>query len=219
VTLARKEKFFLLQPQAVSDRMNAYTYWNVGWNVGRDDVYFVQSVLDALIKQQDIDVDRIYVTGMSSGGHMALFTAQALQDRVAAAAPISGSIMTSRLPTYNFHKPMPLCNINGDGDHIVSILGGDWYASWNQILSLWINNNKVEPTPSVIRLPDTSKVDGSTVTKYEYRGLSLAGDIDDYRINGGGHSIPGIEPEANQDINAYDVIWTFFKKHKLSDPY
>ena len=219
VTLARKEKFFLLKPQAVSDSMNAYTYWNVGWNVGRDDAFFAQTLMDLIIKQQDIDIDRIYVTGMSSGGHMAFFTAQAMQDKIAAVAPISGSIMTSRLPNYTFHKPMPICNINGDADHIVNIMGGDWYLPWSNILSLWIKNNKVDPTPVITKLPDTSKVDGSTVTKYEYRGLTNASDIDDYRINGGNHSVPGIEPGANQDINAYEVIWAFFKKHKLSDPY
>lgn len=219
VALAKKEKFFLLKPQAVSDQMNSYTYWNVGWEVARDDVHFVETLLDLIVKQQDIDIDRIYVTGMSSGGHMALLTAQILQDRIAAVAPISGSTMTSRLPNFTFKKPMPISNINGNGDRIVNILGGDWYASWNEILSLWIKNNKVDSTPTITPLPNLSKVDGSTVTKYEYRGLTKASDIDDYRINGGGHSVPGIEPEANQDINAYEVIWAFFKNHKLSDPY
>jgi polyhydroxybutyrate depolymerase len=219
VTLAKQEKFFLLKPQAVSDQMNSYTYWNVGWDVGRNDVYFMQTLLDLIVKQQDIDIDRIYVTGMSSGGHMAFFTAQALQDRIAAVAPISGSIMTTRLPAYSFNRPMPICNINGDIDPIVKIIGGDWYASWDNILLLWIKNNKTDTNPIVTNLPNTSKLDNSTVTKYEYRGLTNASDIDYYRINGGKHSVPGIEPEANQDINAYEIIWAFFKKHKLSDPY
>jgi polyhydroxybutyrate depolymerase len=219
VALAKKENFLVLKPQAVSDKMNNYTYWNVGWDVGRNDVGFVQDVLDVVVKQQDVDIDRIYVTGMSSGGHMALFIAQALQDRIAAVAPISGSIMTTRLSNYSFNKPMPICNINGSADSVVNIEGGDWYASWKSILSLWIENNKVDSDPIITYLPDLNKSDGSIVTKYEYRGLTQASDIDDYRINGGNHSIPGIEPEANQDINAYEVIWAFFKEHTLNDPY
>lgn len=219
VSLARKENFFLLKPQAVSDSMNAYTYWNVGWNVGRDDAEFVKTLMDLIVKQQDVDLDRIYVTGMSSGGHMAFYTAQALQDRIAAVAPISGSIMTSRFSSYTFHKPMPICNINGDADRIVNIMGGDWYLAWSEILSQWITNNKVNPTPVITHLADTNKIDGSTVMKFEYRGLTNASDIDDYRVLGGGHSVPGIERVANQDFNAYETIWTFFKNHKLSDPY
>ncbi|GGY63601.1 hydrolase [Cellvibrio zantedeschiae] len=219
VSLARKEKFFLLKPQAVSDQMNSYTYWNVGWNVGRDDAYFVQAILDLIEKQQDIDIDRVYVTGMSSGGHMAFYTAQLLQDRIAAVAPISGSIMTSRLPKYTFNKPMPICNINGTADKIVNIMGGDWYSAWGDIREIFINNNKTAREPVITHLPDIGKYDGSSVTKYEYRGTSIAGDIDDYRIINGAHAVPGIESSANQDINAYEVIWAFFKKHKLSDPY
>lgn len=217
--IARREKFFLLKPQAVSDQMNSYTYWNVGWDVGRDDSAFVQTLMDLIIKQQDIDIDRIYVTGMSSGGHMALFTGQVLQDRIAAVAPISGSIITTRLPNYTFKKPMPLCNINGSSDTIVNINGGDWYAAWGDIRNAYVKNNKVASEPVMTYLPDINKNDGSSVIKYEYRGTSIASDIDDYRIINGGHSVPGIESVANQDINAYEVIWAFFKKHKLSDPY
>lgn len=219
IPFARKEKFFLLKPQAVKDIYQNYTYWNVGWEVGRDDLLFVQTVLDSIIKQQDIDIDRIYVTGMSSGGHMAFYTAQLMQDRIAAVAPISGSIITTRLPKYTFNKPMPICNINGNIDNIVNINGGDWYAAWGDIRALWVKNNKTALEPTITYLPDINKFDNSTVTLNQYRGTSIASDIDDYRINNGGHSIPGIEAVANQDINAYEVIWAFFKKHKLSDPY
>lgn len=200
VTLARKEKFFLLKPQAVSDHMNSYTYWNVGWEVGRNDAYFVQTVLDLILKQQDIDIDRIYLTGMSSGGHMAFYTAQVLQNRIAAVAPISGSIITTRLPNYTFNKPMPICNINGTADTIVNINGGDWYASWENIRTLWVKNNKVNSEPLITQLADINKRDNSTVTLYEYRGTTVASDINDYRIVNGGHSVPGIEAPANQDI-------------------
>lgn len=219
IPFARKEKFFLLKPQAVSDNYVNYTYWNVGWEVGRDDGYFVETLLNLIVKQQDIDIDRIYVTGMSSGGHMAFFTAQTLQDRIAAVAPISGSIITTRLPNYTFNKPMPICNINGTADTIVNIRGGDWYESWADIRELWVKNNKTASEPVTIYLPDIDKNDGTSVTKYEYRGTSIASDIDDYRIINGGHSVPGIQSVANQDINAYEVIWAFFKKHKLSDPH
>jgi polyhydroxybutyrate depolymerase len=169
----------------------------------------VQTLLDLVVKQQDIDLDRIYVTGMSSGGHMAFYTAQRLQDRIAAVSPISGSIITNYLPKYTFNKPMPICNINGTADNVVDINGGDWYAPWADIRTPWIKNNKVNNDPIITHLPDINKNDSSTVTKYEYRGTTVASDIDDYRIVAGGHSIPGIEADANQDINAYDVIWTF----------
>lgn len=219
ISIARREKFFLLKPQAVSDSYNLYTYWNVGWNVGRDDAAFVKTVLDSIVNQQDIDTDRIYVTGMSSGGHMAFHAAQVLQNQVAAVAPIAGSIITSRLGLYHFKKPMPLCKIHGDADTIVNLKGGDWYADWSSILGTWQGSNGISNPPLITQQHDSNKNDNSTVTKYEYRGATIASDIDSYIINNGNHSVPGIESVANQDINAYEVIWAFFKKHKLSDPY
>lgn len=219
VAIARREQFFLLKPQAVSDAYVSYTYWNVGWDVGRDDIFFVKTLLDSIVNQQDIDIDRIYVTGMSSGGHMAFYTAQALRDQIAAVASISGTILNSQLSKFNFNKAVPLCKIHGDADTIVSLNGDSSSAAWSSILPIWLNNNKISNPPVITQLPDINKNDNSTVTKYEYRGATIASDIDFYLINNGNHSIPGIESSANQDINAYEIIWAFFKKHKLSDPY
>jgi len=150
---------------------------------------------------------------------MAFYTALTLKDQIAAVASISGSIISSSLSKYDFKKPMPLCKIHGNADTIVNILGGDWYSSWPSILSVWLINNRISNPPVITQLPDTNKNDNSTVTKYEYRGATIASDIDSYLINNGYHSVPGIENSANQDINAYEVIWEFFKKHKLTDPY
>jgi polyhydroxybutyrate depolymerase len=217
VTRARSGKFYYLAPQALSDAYQNYTYWNVGYGLDRDDVNFVKTVLASLVAQQDIDLDRVYVTGMSSGGHMAFYAGQRMQDQIAAVAPISGSIYPGVLPSYYFSHPMPLLKIHGTADTIVKMAGDQDSVSWSAILSIWKKNNLITTGPVTIDLPNLVSSDNSTVTKDEYRGPTIASDIDDYRINGGGHSVPGIEPSANQDINAYDVIWTFFQKHKLSD--
>jgi len=65
-------------------------------------------------------------------------------------------------------------------------------------------------------MEDTYKWDYSTVTKLEYSAEGSA-DIVYYRVNGGNHSIPGVQPWSNKDISAYQVIWEFFKPRKLSD--
>ena len=150
---------------------------------------------------------------------MAFYAALGLKDQIAAVAPISGSILSSLLSNYDFKKPMPLCKIHGDADTIVSINGDNQLAAWSSILTKWLTNNRISNPPVITQLPDTNKNDNSTVTKYEYRGATIASDIDSYIINNGYHSVPGIQSSANQDINAYEVIWEFFKKHKLSDPY
>jgi poly(3-hydroxybutyrate) depolymerase len=51
------------------------------------------------------------------------------------------------------------------------------------------------------------------VTLYQYNGYTMDSEIQYYKIIGGGHSVPGVEPGANMDINAYEVIWSFFSRH------
>lgn len=227
--MAERDQFVLVAPLAISDMFESFTYWNAGLGTHKDDVLLTTRALDMLVGQGLVDEDRVYAAGMSSGGHMAFYTAYKLPDRIAAVAPIAGSITLYTLypavsspgvfDNYGFNKPMPICHIHGDADSIVNIRGGSWYASWADIRTKWIAANKVDPVPAVLNLPDLNENEGSTVIKYEYRGATPASDIDDYLIIGGGHSIPGIEGIANQDMNAFETIWQFFQRHTLSDPY
>lgn len=229
IGFAQRKQFILLAPVAINDNYESFTYWNAGLGTHKDDILLTKTAIDSLVAAGAVDSDRVYAAGMSSGGHMAFYTAFKLQDQIAAVAPIAGSITlytlypTAKSPgvfdNYVLNKPMPICHIQGDADTIVDINGGSWYASWASIRAKWIAANKVNPTPVTINLPDTNKTDGTTVVKYEYRGATPASDIDDYLIRWGGHSVPGIESVANQDMNAYDTIWEFFQQHKLSDPY
>jgi polyhydroxybutyrate depolymerase len=218
VKLAQREKFYLLQPQATVGPYTSYSYWNSGFIPnGKDDVLFTQTILDDLLQKEAIDTDRIYATGMSSGGHMAFYVAQHMPETLAAIAPISGLIRYDVLRKYQIKKPMPLCHIHGDADTIVPITGNGELASWQDIREFWLKHNAISMPPTVTKLPDTDQFDTSTVVQTEYRGASIASDIDDYLIVNGNHSIPGIEAPANHNINAYEVIWTFFNKHRLSD--
>ncbi len=229
ITMAERDQFILIEPVAISDVFESFTYWNAGLGTHKDDVLLTTRAIGMLVEQGLVDEDRIYASGMSSGGHMAFYAAYKLPDKIAAVAPIAGSITLYTLypsvsspgvyDNFGFNKPMPICHIHGDADTIVNIRGGSWYASWANIRTKWIAANKVNPVPVTSYLPDINKSDGTTVAKYEYRGATPASDIDDYLIRGGGHSVPGIEGVANQDMNAFETIWQFFQKHKLSDPY
>lgn len=215
--LAEREKFIFIQPQALynnnsSNRMTAWDAHNTQpWN----DLAFIGSIIDMLIKQRNIDTKRIYVSGMSNGGYMTYSVAEKLHDKIAAIAPIAGLMDKTVFSSYDMKKPMPLCYMHGTADKTVKIEGDTYSVSWNQILTYWIANNAVSDDPVVTELPDINKNDNSTVTKFEYSSYSGKGDILYYRINNGVHSIPGLEYPANRDINAFEEIWAFLKKHSL----
>jgi poly(3-hydroxybutyrate) depolymerase len=211
-TIADRENFILLMPQALLGTFLGQTYyqWNAHYIFPWDDVSLLNYLIDYLYTRYDVDLSKIYLTGMSNGGYMTFFTIRELQDRIAAIAPISGLMSANVYNGYTLKRRVPLCYMHGTSDNIVKI---DGYPSAEMILNLWIANNKCATIPEVTELPDIAGNDNSTVTLYEYSGDSPDSEIQYYKIVGGGHSIPGVEPGANQDINAYEVIWSFFKQH------
>src|SRR3984885_6697634 len=59
-----------------------------------DDVAFINALLDDLMGSYNVATRRIYATGISNGAVMAYRLASELSDRIAAIAPVSGSMGT-----------------------------------------------------------------------------------------------------------------------------
>lgn len=215
--LAQQEHFINLQPQALvsSAAGSSMTAWDAHNTLPWNDVSFINCIIDSLDKKGLIDLNRIYVSGMSNGGFMTYTVAEELQDRIAAIAPIAGLMDNTVYAGYDMRKQMPLCHMHGTADQTVPIEGDEYSVGWSTILSLWMDNNIVSHDPSVTQLPDINTTDNSTVTKFEYNSYSGKGDIVFYQINNGVHSIPGNEYPSNRDINAFDEIWKFFKEQTL----
>lgn len=211
-SVAERENFILLQPQALLGTFNGETIfqWNAHYIFPWDDVAYLNYLIDVFDTEYNVDLSRVYISGMSNGGFMTFFAIRPLQNRIAAIAPMAG-IMSSNIYTgYTLNRPIPLCYIHGTADSIVRMNGN---PSLEMILGLWIANNKCNAQATVTQLPDLVTTDNSTVTLYEYKGYGPDSEIQFYQINGGGHSVPGTETGANMDINACEVIWSFFSRH------
>jgi polyhydroxybutyrate depolymerase len=215
-TIADRESFILLMPQALIGTVFGETFyqWNAHYLFPWDDVSLLDYLIDFMYTKYNIDLSKVYISGMSNGGYMTFFAARGLQDRIAAIAPISGLISLNVFSGYSLNRPIPLCYMHGTADNIVKI---DGYPSADSVIGFWITNNKCNRTPQVTQLPDISNSDNSTVTLYQYTGPTADSEIEFYKIVGGGHSIPGVETGANMDINACEVIWSFFSRHSYPD--
>lgn len=209
VKLAQKEKFIHIQPQGTINDVG-----DPRWNFyeSDDDLNFMNELIDTMIINYNADPERIYLVGFSNGGGFTIYLAKKLEDRLAAIAPIAASTYT----TYTLKKPMPLCYVHGTTDDDEYRENGT-PIDYDERLKFWIENNEVNPEPIITELEDIDKTDNSTVTKFEYINPNSSGDIVFYRINNGGHTIPGVYWPANQDINAYDEIWRFFRTRRLGD--
>ncbi len=80
----------------------------------------VNQVLDELLERLPVDVDRVYLTGLSLGGHGTWATAADRPDRFAAIAPVCGA---GDVKTACQLKHTPIWAFHGEKDSVVSIQG------------------------------------------------------------------------------------------------
>ena len=99
---ADKEGFIAVYPNGTG-RLEQMLTWNGGnccgyamWN-NVDDVGFTRALLDDLAKVANVDAKRVFATGISNGGIMCYRLASELSDRIAAIAPVSGTMGTADL--------------------------------------------------------------------------------------------------------------------------
>lgn len=215
--LADRENFIFLMPQALLGSYNGETIyqWNAHYIFPWDDVSFLGYLIDFFYTKYNIDLSRVYISGMSNGGFMTYFAGCKLQNRVAAIAPMAGLISNNVWSGYTLNRPIPLCYIHGTADNTVNINGNSGSLSAAAIIKFWINNNGCDSVPFITQIPNINTSDNSTVTLYQYHGYTTDSEIQYYMINGGGHSVPGVEFGANMDINAFEVTWQFFKRHNF----
>lgn len=226
--IAARERLIIVYPQGVSG----------SWNDGRptdgrrfnpvsrvDDVAFIRRIVSELDTQARIDRRRVYVVGVSTGGHMAYRLVCEASDVFAAAAPMLAtlSVVWSRSCP---GKPLPVVMINGMQDRI-SPWGGQPAG--------------VDPDGALLSAPDTfaffrarngcssygeralpeqSTSGGSRVFIMDGTICRLAVRL--YRVAGGGHHTPtrydrrmrpvigAMLGQQNHDIEADEEVWVFF---------
>jgi polyhydroxybutyrate depolymerase len=183
--------------------------WNISSTTGTDDVGFISALIDTLDSQYSIDLNCVYVTGMSMGGFMSYRLACELSDRIAAIASVAG--LQVFYPC-NPGRPVPVLQFHGTADPVVP------YTGVPATISHWVNHNLCPATPVTTDLPDIDTSDNSTVTVSYYGLCEESTEVILYTINNGEHTWPGaaiIIGITNQDIKASKEIWNFFKKYNL----
>jgi polyhydroxybutyrate depolymerase len=165
------------------------------------------------------DPRRVYVTGYSGGARMTSQMACDFPTRIAAIAPVAGlragtpfnrgGVWGPRKRTCNPKRPVPVVAFHGTADTTNPFEGNDdqrWGYSVPAALTRWaaIDGCRGEPATG----PVTSAVD-----LIAYRGCKGGSAVRLYRQNGAGHIWPAGAGDGSVDAN--NVMWSFFKKHRL----
>ncbi len=201
--------------------------WNAGGIRGfagnkSDDVAFIGKLLDDLGGAVSIDKKRVYATGLSNGGMMCYRLAAELSDRIAAIAPVAG---TMAIPKAEPKRPVSVLHFHGTEDKLVPYKvperrGMMLFKGAEESVTLWAKLDGCKEDAETKELSDGKK-DGLKVTRKTFAGGKEGAESVLITIDGGGHVWPGAKLDVGflgktvQSISANDLMWEFFQKHPL----
>jgi polyhydroxybutyrate depolymerase len=189
-----------------------------------DDVRFTADLIDELARHLTIDRRRIYATGLSNGAMLSQRLGCELSDRIAAIAPVSGTL---EIPSCHPERPVPVMEFHGMLDKNVPFNGGVGSHSVSKV--------KYNSVPNSIAT--WLKVDGcpdkpASVTRKGQAERTAYGPCRDgsevilWKLEDGGHAWPGGETTllekpivgpVSRSIQASDLMLDFFEKHPMPE--
>lgn len=191
---------------------------------GVDDVGFISAMIDELVARANVDPSRVYVTGISNGGHMAHRLGFELSDKIAAIAPVAANIPASVAQSPPSHH-MSVMQFFGSEDRHNYWQGGGAAGgrslSVPETMTLWAKRNGCAEIPEVVKLP-TLVEDGTSIRREQYRACASGAEVVLYAVEGGGHNAPGwrqylpvhVIGRTSQNLDANRTMWAFFLRHR-----
>jgi polyhydroxybutyrate depolymerase len=232
--IARREGVLLVAPQGENNQWNDGRGSTIsGKESNANDVAFLSALIDVLVRDHNADPSAIFFTGVSNGGLMTMRFACERASSVGAAAPVIATLPQALVASCQGAGPVPALFMAGTADPLMTYDGkpseilikrGETaqMLSIPATLDLWRKRNRCEDKGTARDLPDLNKNDQSTVTRIDYRPCASGAPVVHYRINGGGHQQPSLQPQQmssrfsqflgpqNNDIEGPEEIWRFF---------
>ena len=227
--IADTAQFIAVYPQGALDYDGAEpgsepsTSWLHKAPTTHNDVNFISAIIDSLSSKYSIDEQRIYACGYSEGAIFSYELACRLNQKIAAVAAVSGSMLTDFFrEDYGFGlctptHPTAIMLIPGTADYSfhANYEGYEpYYLSAESIINYWSDYNNTDQDPIVDAIEDINPYDGSTVERRSWLNGENCVAIEELKVIDGGHDWPGAY--GNMDISASSEIWNFVSKYDLN---
>ncbi len=209
--LARRHGFVVVFPAGAFTNSITARSWNANKEEGVDDVQFVRDIIKRVSEMVNIDQSRIYTSGYSGGARMSSRLACELSDVLAAAAPVAGLQYPDDC---TLKRPVPLIAFHARDDQVNNyVLASEsrpyWRMGVETALDKWRQANGCSLANADTQLT-------ANLSRYVWDDCEEPAQINYYLSEKGGHTWPGADSAGiNNDINASELIWTFFSQHRL----
>ncbi len=238
--VAENHNFIVVYPDGIDNE------WNAQFDVSardvslggrrstlpQDDVGFLQTMMDDLAVDFNIDRSRLYLGGFSNGGFMSYRMACSAGRTFAAFAPVSGNLYVELSQLCGRSPPTPILIVHGTADPSVPYegvfvanreVGDPIRVSYGiqETVALFARRNGCGLSGESTTYAERGDSPGTSVMRFVPRDCTSGADVMLYVINGGGHTWPGHpRPQAemgavNMDMDAGEVLWDFFSRHTL----
>jgi polyhydroxybutyrate depolymerase len=208
-TIAEREGFVYLRPEGTRDA-SGYRAWNFSpihhppW-----DVAYLRAVIAEVRARHAIDARRIYVVGLSAGGHMAHRLACDLSTTVAAVVSVAGQAQLQPrhcAPT----EPVSVLQVHGDRDRVVGYHGDTRVPpdpsipSARQSTAVWARNNRCtgDLADSGERLDLLTDVPADETRIERQAGCPPGIGVELWTMEGGSHR-PALQPSWPDHLYAF----------------
>jgi polyhydroxybutyrate depolymerase len=193
---ADEEGFVTVHPEGLLVGLNDRVVGVTGWDPDGSEVdepAFVSALLDDLGAKVCIDPSRVYATGMSAGGYIALVVACALPDRIAAVAPVAGAYQSTECSS---GRALPIMAFHGLDDVVMPFDGQSTpqvgtFVPVLDVLGAQATRNGCSGDPDVEEV--TSKV-----RKLTWAGCATPTVL--YELADHGHAWPGHPAQYSKDL-------------------
>ena len=239
--MASLHGFVVAFPQV--DQHDAWLGWlKPSGNINRAAVFF-RSIIGGASKQASIQIDKVYLTGFSTGGMLVLSAMCDMSKEVAAFGVVSASLPRAQQAHCRIKRAVPAIIFASRNDPVLPWDGGEFSVPLttsaakvtpatsptidvlpvDDTVALWRANNRCNPRPVLEPLANVDPSDRTTVTRLKY-DFECRNDayVLLYAVTRGGHTWPGsvtklpsFEGVISQDISASNTIWEFVRKYSL----
>jgi len=187
---------------------------NCQWSTCYDDVFFTDQMIDYIGQQSCIDLDSVFITGVSNGGMLSWRIAAELTHKIAAFLPCFGLPLIGRLDVPKRLSGVPLLLLHGRQDRIIPGDGSLSSEGWYYVT----DDQAVEAVAAVHHCSGSATKfvtphDGGS-QNIECTGYSdcTSGGLAVKCLYDAGHALPA-------DHIGEKLIWWFLKNHVLSSAY
>ncbi len=188
-----------------------------GFERGVDDLAFFNLMIDRITEELNIDESRMFIAGISSGGHLAQWVGCELNDRLLGFASVAATAFREISDACVPARAMPALFFLGtedpifwwDGNVDTGLLSAEATVAYYAGLNGCTNAFELDSIPDFV--PD----DSSTVRRWRYSGCRDGTEVLLYGVDGGSHTWPGSPFEApllgctTRDIHASQLIVDF----------